>query len=127
MLVLLGVGQNDDLQDLEWLAGKVARLRIFADAGGKMNRSLLDTGGEVLVVSQFTLYGDVKRGNRPGFDGAADPETANDLYEKFVHRLREYGLQVKQGQFAASMQVSLINDGPVTLMLESPGRERKNG
>lgn len=124
LLVLLGVGKGDNEQDGEWLAGKIARLRVFADEAGKMNRSLQDIRGEVLVVSQFTLFGDVRRGNRPGFDGAADPETANRLYELFCDRLGKYGIAVRQGVFAADMQVSLINDGPVTLMLETPAREK---
>lgn len=126
LLVLLGVARGDNDKDLEWLAGKIARLRVFADEKGKMNLSVLDKGGEVLVVSQFTLYGDVRRGNRPGFEMAADPDLALDLYERFCRRLEDYRLKVSRGQFAAAMMVDLVNDGPVTLMLESPGKRAEN-
>lgn len=120
LLVFLGVGRDDDERDGDWLAGKVTRLRVFEDDQGRMNRSVLQTGGSVLVVSQFTLYGDTRRGNRPSFINAADPEPANALYESFCDRLRGEGLPVATGTFAADMQVSLINDGPVTLWLTSP-------
>lgn len=123
LLVFLGVTQNDTGKDASWLAGKVSRLRIFADAAGKMNRSLLDTGDSVLVVSQFTLYGDTRRGNRPGFDQAAPPAQAEALYEDFCRELQQLGLVVRTGQFAADMQVTLNNDGPVTFWLETPARE----
>lgn len=126
LLILLGVGREDNDKDLEWLAGKVARLRVFADEKGKMNRSVLDNSAEVLVVSQFTLYGDVRRGNRPGFEMAADPDLAYELYEKFCRRLENYQLKVSRGQFAAAMMVDLVNDGPVTLMLESPENRTEN-
>ncbi len=122
LLVFLGVTHTDSQQDAAWLAAKVARLRVFEDDQGKMNRSVQEINGSVLVVSQFTLYGDTRRGNRPGFDQAARPEMAEPLYESFVALLREAGLAVATGRFAADMQVALTNDGPVTLLLESPAR-----
>lgn len=122
LLVFLGVTHTDSQQDAAWLAAKVARLRVFEDDQGKMNRSVQDIKGSVLVVSQFTLYSDTRRGNRPGFDQAARPEMAEPLYESFVALLREAGLAVATGRFAADMQVALTNDGPVTLLLESPAR-----
>lgn len=120
LLVLLGVGRDDGAVDAAWLAEKVADLRIFEDAGGKMNLSVLDTKGEALVVSQFTLYGDCRRGRRPGFDAAAPPEKGESLYERFVALLRGAGVPVKTGRFGATMVVKLENDGPVTLIAESP-------
>ncbi|MGI6325420.1 MAG: D-aminoacyl-tRNA deacylase [Saccharofermentanales bacterium] len=120
LLVFLGVTHDDTEADAAYLAGKVSRLRVFSDENGKMNRSVADFAGEVLVVSQFTLYGDVRKGNRPGFDQAAAPAQAELLYNRFVSQLRRLGLPVKTGRFAAHMRVSLLNDGPVTLMLESP-------
>jgi len=120
LLVFLGVGRADTLRDVRWLAGKICRLRIFADDEGKMNLSVADTGGSILVVSQFTLYGDARRGNRPGFDQAALPAQAEALYEAFCQEIRLSGLKVQTGRFAADMQVTLNNDGPVTLWLESP-------
>jgi D-tyrosyl-tRNA(Tyr) deacylase len=120
LLVFLGVTHQDTPADAAWLAGKVARLRIFTDEAGKMNRSVSDSGGSLLVVSQFTLYGDVRRGNRPGFDQAARPELAEPLYEAFVDCLKTAGLVVGTGRFAADMQVSLVNDGPVTIWIETP-------
>jgi D-tyrosyl-tRNA(Tyr) deacylase len=122
LLVFLGVTHADTSDDAAYLAGKISRLRVFPDQAGKMNRSLLDCAGAVLVVSQFTLYGDTRRGNRPGFDAAAEPGLAERLYEQFCACLRETGLAVETGRFAADMQVGLTNDGPVTLMLESPPR-----
>jgi D-tyrosyl-tRNA(Tyr) deacylase len=122
LLVFLGVTHQDTLADAAWLAGKVARLRIFTDEAGKMNRSVTDIGGSLLVVSQFTLYGDVRRGNRPGFDQAARPELAEPLYESFVQCLKTAGLAVGTGRFAADMQVSLVNDGPVTIWIETPDK-----
>jgi D-tyrosyl-tRNA(Tyr) deacylase len=119
VLVLLGVGRGDGEKDVAYLADKVANLRIFADGAGQMNRSVLEEGGAVLVVSQFTLYGDVRRGRRPGFGGAAPPEEASRLYELFVESLRRTGLAVETGVFKAMMQVELVNDGPVTLLLDS--------
>jgi len=123
LLVFLGVTHADQRQDALWLAGKVSRLRIFTDPAGKMNLSVREIGGSVLVVSQFTLYADAQRGNRPGFDKAAPPEQAESLYLAFCAELRRIGLPVQTGRFAANMQVDLINDGPVTIGLESPSQE----
>lgn len=122
LLVLLGVGRGDRGEDAAWLAEKIANLRIFEDEAGKMNRSLLDAGGEALVVPQFTLYGDCRRGRRPGFDAAAPPEEGEALYGRFVALLRRAGAPVKTGRFGARMLVALENDGPVTLLVESPPR-----
>ena len=119
VLVLLGVGQGDAEADADYLADKVLHLRIFPDEAGQMNRSVLDTRGELLAVSQFTLYGDTRRGRRPGFSSAAPPEEANRLYRYFVGRLRESGLRVEEGVFRAMMDVSLVNRGPVTILLDS--------
>jgi len=120
MLVLLGAARGDSSADAEYLAEKVVQLRIFADDAGKMNRSLLETGGALLVVSQFTLYGDCRKGRRPSFDHAAPPEEARALYEHFVQAARRLGPRVETGVFQAHMAVSLVNDGPVTLLVESP-------
>ncbi len=119
LMVLLGVGQGDTEKDAEYLADKVSGLRIFPDDSGKMNRSVADCGGAVLVISQFTLYGDCRKGRRPSFDHAAAPEFANQLYEYFVAELRARGLHVETGVFQASMSVHLVNQGPVTLILDS--------
>ncbi|RJP76570.1 MAG: D-tyrosyl-tRNA(Tyr) deacylase [Desulfobacteraceae bacterium] len=119
MLILLGVSQEDRESDADYLADKIANLRIFEDAAGKMNLSLLDTGGQALVVSQFTLLGDCRKGRRPSFINAAPPEKANHLYEYFTQKLRDKGIPVQAGIFRAMMDVSLVNDGPVTLILES--------
>ncbi|HET7289327.1 MAG TPA: D-aminoacyl-tRNA deacylase [Thermodesulfobacteriota bacterium] len=119
MLVLLGAGKDDTEEDAEYLAEKILTLRIFEDAEGKMNLSVMDTGGGVLVVSQFTLYGDCRKGRRPSFDKAAPPETAERLYVLFVAELRERGAKVETGRFRAMMDVHLVNWGPVTLMLDS--------
>ena len=118
-LVLLGVGQGDGADEVAYMAGKIRDLRLFADDEGKMNRSLLDIGGGVLVVSQFTLYGDVRRGRRPSFIAAAAPDLAKALYEDVVKELRASGLTVATGIFQADMKVESINDGPVTLLLDS--------
>jgi len=118
VLLLVGVGKGDTEEDSVYLAEKIVNLRVFADDRSKMNLSLLDTGGSALVVSQFTLYGDCSKGRRPGFDGAAPPELARQLYEHFVGRLRAAGVKVETGVFQAAMTVSLVNDGPVTLILE---------
>jgi len=120
LLVLLGVAKTDQRSAADYLVQKIANLRIFEDDHGKMNRSLLETGGQMLVVSQFTLLGDCRKGRRPSFIEAADPAAAAILYEYFVARTRALGITVETGRFQALMQVSLINDGPVTLILESP-------
>lgn len=122
LLVLLGVAKGDNTADAEFLARKVSELRIFPDEAGKMNRSVLESGGAMLAVSQFTLYGDCRKGRRPSFDSAAGPEEARVLYERFVEASRATGLQVATGIFQADMKVSLLNDGPVTLIVESPSR-----
>jgi D-tyrosyl-tRNA(Tyr) deacylase len=119
-LVLLGVAPGDGKKEIDWLADKVANLRAFADAEGKMNLSVQDVGGSVLVVSQFTLYGDCLRGRRPGFTGAAQPNVAEPLYEQFVVALKALGVPVATGRFAADMQVELVNDGPVTFVIDTP-------
>lgn len=119
ILVLLGVGKHDDEKDADYLADKIIHLRIFEDENGKMNRSLADVGGECLIVSQFTLYGDCRKGRRPSFTEAAPPEKANALYEYFVGSVRKKDIRVHTGQFQAMMDVSLINDGPVTFIVES--------
>ena len=119
LLVLLGVGQNDAEADADYLAEKIAGLRIFEDAEGKMNRSLLDTGGALLAISQFTLLGDARQGRRPAFTGAARPEQAQPLFAKFCSLCRERGVQVAEGVFGATMQVRIVNEGPVTLLLDS--------
>jgi D-tyrosyl-tRNA(Tyr) deacylase len=118
-LVLLGVARDDAIADADYLAEKIINLRVFNDEQGKMNRSLLDAGGAMLVVSQFTLYGDTRRGRRPSYIEAAEPETANTLYQYFVERARAQGIKVETGVFQAMMQVSLVNDGPVTILLDS--------
>jgi D-tyrosyl-tRNA(Tyr) deacylase len=119
LLVLLGVGREDTESDVNYLAEKIASLRIFQDADEKMNLSVADVGGSVLVVSQFTLYGDVRRGRRPSFDAAAAPEAAQQLYELFVERIRAAGLRCETGRFQEMMQVELVNEGPVTVLLDS--------
>ena len=119
LLVLLGVAPDDSQEDGRWLADKLASLRIFNDEAGKMNLSVADVGGALLVVSQFTLYGDCRKGRRPSFLGAAPPEIAVPLYEAFVNALRSLGLPVETGRFGAMMQVELVNDGPVTLILDT--------
>jgi D-tyrosyl-tRNA(Tyr) deacylase len=119
LVVLLGVGQNDGPAEIDWLAEKLVNLRIFNDADGKMNRSLLDVGGTMLVVSQFTLFGDARKGRRPSFSNAAPPELAERLYGEFVKRVRALGAAVQTGVFRAHMEVALVNDGPVTLWLDT--------
>ena len=119
LLVLLGVTLDDTEKDSEYLARKILGLRIFNDNAGRMNRSVQDAGGSILVVSQFTLYGDIRRGMRPSFDQAARPEQARHLYEHFVALIRESGIQTETGVFQAEMQVTLTNEGPVTLICES--------
>ncbi len=119
LCVLVGVGAQDAETDAQWLAGKVAELRIFEDDAGKMNRSVLDVKGGVLAISQFTLYGDARKGTRPGFIDAARPEVAQPLYARFCEHLRARGLAVGEGVFRATMQVRIVNEGPVTLLLDS--------
>lgn len=119
LLVLLGVGHEDTEADATYLAEKTAGLRIFEDHDGKMNRSVLDVGGSVLAISQFTLYGDARRGKRPSFDAAAPPDPAKRLYESFVERIRGAGLRCETGRFQEMMQVELVNEGPVTILLDS--------
>ena len=119
LLVLLGVATGDTVKNADYLADKISHLRIFEDDQEKMNRSLLDTGGDMLVVSQFTLMGDCRKGRRPSFIKAARPEEADPIYEFFVQRVRKKGVHVETGRFRAMMAVSLINDGPVTIILES--------
>ncbi|MBP1727265.1 MAG: D-tyrosyl-tRNA(Tyr) deacylase [Deltaproteobacteria bacterium] len=119
LLVFLGVGQQDEAEDAVYLVDKVVNLRIFADDQGKMNRSLVDVGGALLVVSQFTLWGDCRKGRRPSFVAAAEPEKARALYQGFIHHAADLGVEVATGRFQELMLVSLVNDGPVTLLLDS--------
>ena len=119
LLVLLGVAEDDSPSDTDYLVKKITNLRIFEDEKGKMNRSLLETGGEMMVVSQFTLLADCRKGRRPSFGGAAEPELATALYEYFVKQVRSLGIVVATGRFRAMMEVALVNDGPVTIILES--------
>jgi len=119
LLVLLGIGAGDTRADADYVADKVTGLRIFEDAGGKMNLSVADAAGAVLAVSQFTLYGDVRRGKRPSFEAAAPPASARELYEYFVDKIRQAGLRCETGRFQETMQVQLVNEGPVTILLDS--------
>lgn len=119
LVVLLGIHRDDQETDLQWLVDKIVHLRIFEDAAGKMNDSLLDSGGAMLIVSQFTLYGDCRKGRRPGYSSAARPEQAESLYESFIKAVQKYGIQTATGRFQATMAVELVNDGPVTLLLDS--------
>jgi D-tyrosyl-tRNA(Tyr) deacylase len=119
-LVLLGIAPGDNAKDVDWLAEKVANLRAFEDGARKMNLSVLDVGGSVLVVSQFTLYGDCLKGRRPGFTGAAQPDVAEPLYGAFAVALKARGIPVATGRFGADMQVELVNDGPVTFVIDTP-------
>ena len=119
LCILLGIALNDGENNAEFLASKIGSLRIFEDQQGKMNRSVRDIRGELLVVSQFTIYGDCRKGNRPSFSAAAPPETAKRLYDYFVQRLRQTELSVATGEFRAHMRIALVNDGPVTLILEA--------
>ena len=121
VLVLLGVAQSDRQMDADYLANKIAHLRIFEDEHGKMNRSLLETGCQMLVVSQFTLLGDCRKGRRPSFVDAAEPAQATTLYEYFIEAVRSLGISVETGRFQAKMEVALVNDGPVTLIMQSRG------
>ena len=119
LLVLLGVHHDDGDREIRWMADKISTLRIFEDEQGKMNHSLLDTGGAMLIVSQFTLYGDCRKGRRPGYSAAAPPERANTLYEAFIARIGAMGIETASGKFQEHMEVNLVNDGPVTLLLDS--------
>lgn len=124
LLVLLGVGNEDNIADIEWLAGKISRLRIFSDAEGKMNLSVQDIAGEILVVSQFTLFASTKKGNRPSYIDSAPPEKAIPLYENFIDMLKqESGVNVETGVFGADMSIDLINDGPATIIIDSKSKE----
>lgn len=124
LLVLVAAEEGDSLEDLEWLSGKIARLRIFSDEAGLMNRSVIEAGGEVMVISQFTLLASTRKGNRPSFLRSARPEAAIPLYEDFLARLEtDLGRRVARGEFGADMQVSLVNDGPVTIIIDSRQRE----
>ena len=127
LLVLLGVAKGDTTKDADYLANKIVNLRIFEDQDRKMNRSLLETGGELLAVSQFTLLADCRKGRRPSFIEAAEPEKATDLYETFVNMVRAKGVAVQTGRFRAMMEVALINDGPVTIIIESPYNPSQKG
>jgi D-tyrosyl-tRNA(Tyr) deacylase len=118
LLVLLGVEQGDTDDDATWIAGKLVRLRIFRDDEGRMNRSVQDTDGAILLISQFTLAGDCTKGNRPSFVHAAEPEEGNRLYERVARELHEHGVPTRTGEFGADMQVALVNDGPVTILIE---------
>lgn len=122
LLVLLGVGREDSELSAEYLAEKIVGLRIFEDDDGKMNRSVVEAGGAVLVVSQFTLYGDVRKGKRPSFDDAAPPQRARELYEYLVQKIRSAGLQCETGRFQEMMSVELVNEGPVTILIDSEKR-----
>lgn len=119
LLVFLGVGKEDDDKDLDYLVNKILGLRIFEDENDKMNLSLLDVEGELLVVSQFTLYGDVRKGKRPSFTDSAHPDIGNKYYEEFIKKASDHGIRVEGGVFGADMDVSLVNDGPVTIMIDS--------
>lgn len=124
LLVLLGIEDGDGADDIEWLCGKLVRLRVFNDEHGVMNRSVQETSGDILVVSQFTLHASTKKGNRPSYTRAARPETAVPIYEMFLHKLAaELGKAVPSGEFGADMQVALINDGPVTILVDTKARE----
>ncbi|ODN30816.1 D-aminoacyl-tRNA deacylase [Fervidobacterium thailandense] len=118
-LVLLGVGKGDSLEDVKYLAEKIVNLRVFDDEQGKMNLSLLDVGGQMLIVSQFTLYGDCRRGRRPSYSDSAPPDVAKELYEAFIEEVKKFGVPVQTGVFAAHMLVEIHNNGPVTLLLDS--------
>ena len=119
LIVLLGVGNGDTEEDMKYIADKIIKLRIFSDENDKMNLSLEDVGGSMLVISQFTLYGDCSHGRRPYFGNAMEPVSANEMYEKFVAYIKEQGIHTETGEFGADMKVSLTNDGPVTIILES--------
>jgi D-tyrosyl-tRNA(Tyr) deacylase len=121
-VILLGIGKDDSHEDVRYLADKISILRVFEDVDSKMNLSIQDVNGEMLVISQFTLYADCRKGRRPSFTDAADPQMAVELYEAFVKHLKEAGFKVETGEFGAHMLVNIVNDGPVTLMLDSKNR-----
>ena len=123
LLVFLGVEYNDELEDVSWLVKKVLGIRIFSDGDGKMNCSLNQVNASVLVVSQFTLHASIKKGNRPSFIAAAEPVKANEMYEKFILGIKNEGIHVESGKFGANMQVELVNDGPVTILMDSKNKE----
>jgi len=124
LLLLLAIEGADTFEDIEWLSGKIVRLRIFSDANGVMNRSVQESGGDILLVSQFTLFANTKKGNRPSYSRSARPETAVPLYEQFIARLtQDLGKPIQTGEFGADMQVSLVNEGPVTIVMDSKARE----
>ncbi len=123
LVVLIGIEEADDASDIEWLVQKTVNMRIFPDEEGKMNRSLLDISGALLLISQFTLHASTKKGNRPGFTQAARPEQAIPLYEAFIESCKQTGLAVETGIFGADMKISLVNDGPVTIIIDSKNRE----
>ena len=127
LLVLLAAGQGDGESEADWMADKVVQLRVFPDDQGRMNRSLIDQGSELIVVSQFTLYGDCRKGRRPSFVGALEPGPAARLVERFVEQVRRRGVRCGTGEFAAYMQVEMVNDGPVTLLLDSAVARRAGG
>jgi D-tyrosyl-tRNA(Tyr) deacylase len=122
LLVLLGIHVDDNPKELDWMVNKVIGLRIFEDEDGKINKSLEDVQGDLLVVSQFTLYGECEKGRRPGFTDAARPEKAIPMYEEFIKKCRDLGVHVETGEFGADMKVELVNDGPMTLIIDSPER-----
>ena len=124
LLILIGIEESDSAEDIEWLSGKIVRLRIFNDEQGIMNRSVQDVGGEILLVSQFTLFASTRKGNRPSYIRSARPEISIPLYQQFVTQLeKDFGKTVQTGEFGADMKVSLINDGPVTILIDSKARE----
>lgn len=122
LVVFLGIHGSDGLNEIQWMAEKIIHLRIFADEEGKMNRSLMDIGEEMLIVSQFTLYGDCRNGRRPGYSDAAPPDLAEPIYQRFIEEVLDRGISVATGRFQAEMEVELVNDGPVTLLLDSEKR-----
>ncbi|MCP4314016.1 MAG: D-tyrosyl-tRNA(Tyr) deacylase [Bacteroidetes bacterium] len=124
LVVLLGIEESDEISDIQWLSGKIGRLRIFDDSEGIMNLSICDSGGDVMIISQFTLHASTRKGNRPSYIKAADPETAIPLYEQFVLQMEaELGKKVLTGEFGANMKVNLTNDGPVTILIDTKKRE----
>ncbi len=122
-LVLIGICDDDRYDDIEWLTQKIINLRVFGDELGKMNRSIQDINGEILIVSQFTLFASVKKGNRPSFVASARPEIAIPMYEKFIDELKQYDIKIQTGVFGANMQIELVNDGPVTIIIDSKNKE----